>query len=43
MSEINHFNFFILCKIMWHDILVIYQLLDDVDTLHVKRITLTDL
>jgi hypothetical protein len=30
MSEINHFKFFILCKIMWHDIVMICQLLDDV-------------
>jgi hypothetical protein len=30
MSEINHFKFFILCKIMWHDVVMICQLLDDV-------------
>jgi hypothetical protein len=30
MSEINRFNNFILCKIMWHDVVMIYQLLDDV-------------
>jgi hypothetical protein len=30
MSEINHFKVFVLHKIMWHDIVVIYQLLDDV-------------
>jgi hypothetical protein len=30
MSEINHFKVFILCKIMWCDIVVICQLLDDV-------------
>jgi hypothetical protein len=30
MSEIIYFKFFILCKIMWHDAVVIYQLLDDV-------------
>jgi hypothetical protein len=27
MNEINHF---ILCKIMWHIVVMIYQLLDDV-------------
>jgi hypothetical protein len=27
MNEINHF---ILCKIMWHNVVMIYQLLDDV-------------
>jgi hypothetical protein len=43
MSEINHFKKFVLYKIMWHDVVVIYQLLDDVDTLHVKRIALNDL
>jgi hypothetical protein len=30
MSEINHFKVFVLYKIMWHDVVVIYQLLDDV-------------
>jgi hypothetical protein len=30
MSEINHFKIFILCKIMWHDVVMICQLLDDV-------------
>jgi hypothetical protein len=30
MSEINYLKVFVLCKIMWHDIVVIYQLLDDV-------------
>jgi hypothetical protein len=30
MSEINHFKKFVLYKIMWHDVVVIYQLLDDV-------------
>jgi hypothetical protein len=30
MSGINHFKVFVLCKIMWHDVVVIYQLLDDV-------------
>jgi hypothetical protein len=29
VSEINHFKVFVLCKIMWHDVVVIYQLLDD--------------
>jgi hypothetical protein len=43
MSEINHFKKFVLYKIMWHDVVVIYQLVDDVDTLHVKRIALNDL
>jgi hypothetical protein len=30
MREINHFKKIILCKIMWHDVVMIYQLLDDV-------------
>jgi hypothetical protein len=30
MSVINHFEIFILCKIMWHDVVVIRQLVDDV-------------
>jgi hypothetical protein len=30
MSEINHFKVFVLCKIMWHDIVMIWQLVDDV-------------
>jgi hypothetical protein len=30
MSEINHFKVFLLCKIMWHDVVVICQLFDDV-------------
>jgi hypothetical protein len=30
MSEINYFKVFILCKIMWHDVVVICPLLDDV-------------
>jgi hypothetical protein len=30
MSEINHFKVFILCKIMWHDVVVIWQLVDGV-------------
>jgi hypothetical protein len=30
MSEINYLKVFELCKIMWHDIVVICQLLDDV-------------
>jgi hypothetical protein len=30
MSKINHFNFFVLCKFMWYDVVVIYQWLDDV-------------
>jgi hypothetical protein len=30
MSEINHFKVFILCKVMWHDIMMICQMLDDV-------------
>jgi hypothetical protein len=30
MSEINHFKKFVLCKIMWHDVAMICQLLDDV-------------
>jgi hypothetical protein len=43
MSKINHFKVFILCKIMWHDVAVIWQLVDDVDILHVNRIALNDL
>jgi hypothetical protein len=30
MSEINHLKAFVLYKIMWYDITVIYQLLNDV-------------
>jgi hypothetical protein len=30
MSEINHFKNFVLCKIMWHDVVMICQLLNDV-------------
>jgi hypothetical protein len=30
MSEINHFKFFVLYKIIWHDVVVIWQLVDDV-------------
>jgi hypothetical protein len=30
MSGINHFKVFVLCKIMWHDVVVICQLLADV-------------
>jgi hypothetical protein len=30
MSEINYLKVFILCKIMWHDVVVIWQLVDDV-------------
>jgi hypothetical protein len=30
MREVNHFKVFILCKIMWHDVVMICQLLDDV-------------
>jgi hypothetical protein len=30
MSEINHFKVFELCKIMWHGVVIIYQLLNDV-------------
>jgi hypothetical protein len=30
MSEINYLKNFVLCKIKWHDIVVICQLLDDV-------------
>jgi hypothetical protein len=30
MSEINHFKVFVLYKIMWHDVVVICQLLNDV-------------
>jgi hypothetical protein len=30
MSEINYFKVFVLCMIMWHDAVMIYQLLDDV-------------
>jgi hypothetical protein len=29
MSEINHLKFFVLYKIMCHDVVVICQLLDD--------------
>jgi hypothetical protein len=29
MSEINNFKVFILCKIMWHDIVMIWQLMND--------------
>jgi hypothetical protein len=29
MSEINYFKILILCKIMWHDVVVICQLLYD--------------
>jgi hypothetical protein len=30
MSKISHFKVFVLCRIMWHDVVTIYQLLDDV-------------
>jgi hypothetical protein len=30
MCKINYFKFFVLCKIMWYDVVVISQLLDDV-------------
>jgi hypothetical protein len=30
MSEINHFIFFVLCKIMWYDVVMICHLVDDV-------------
>jgi hypothetical protein len=30
MSEINLFKVFTLCKIMWHYVVVIWQLVDDV-------------
>jgi hypothetical protein len=30
MSEINHFKVFILYNIMWHYVVVIYQLMNDV-------------
>jgi hypothetical protein len=30
MSEINNFKVFILCKIMWYDVVLIYQLLNGV-------------
>jgi hypothetical protein len=30
MSEINHFKSFVLCMIMWYDVVAIYQLLDNV-------------
>jgi hypothetical protein len=30
MSKINHFKVFVLCRIMWHDAVVIYQLVHDV-------------
>jgi hypothetical protein len=30
MSKMNHFKVFVLCRIMWHDVVVISQLLDDV-------------
>jgi hypothetical protein len=43
MSEISNFKVFVICKIMWHDVVVIWQLVDDVDTMHIKRITLNDL
>jgi hypothetical protein len=29
ISEINHFKAFVLCKIMWRDVVVICQLLND--------------
>jgi hypothetical protein len=43
MSEINYFKVFVLCKIMWHDVVVICPLLNDVDILHIKIITLNNL
>jgi hypothetical protein len=52
MSEINHFKKFILCKIMWHDVMMICPLLDyvavdkmvdDMNILHMKRIALNNL
>jgi hypothetical protein len=30
MREINHFKFLIVCKIIWYNVVMIYQLLDDV-------------
>jgi hypothetical protein len=30
MREINHFKKFVLCNIMWYNIVLIYQLLDNV-------------
>jgi 1,2-phenylacetyl-CoA epoxidase catalytic subunit len=30
MSEINHYKKFVLCKIMWHDVVVIWHLVDHV-------------
>ncbi len=30
MSKINYFKVFVLCRIMWHDVVMIRQLLDDV-------------
>jgi hypothetical protein len=30
MSKINHFKAIILCRIMWHDVVVICRLLDHV-------------
>jgi hypothetical protein len=30
MSEINHFKNFVPCKIMWHNVVVICQLLNGV-------------
>jgi hypothetical protein len=31
MSEINYFKVFVLCKIMWHDVVVIWQMVDGVE------------
>jgi hypothetical protein len=30
MSEINHFNVFDLCKIMWYDVVIDLTIVDDV-------------
>jgi hypothetical protein len=43
MGEINHIKFFVLCKIMWYDVVMIYLLLNDVDILHIKIIILNNL
>jgi hypothetical protein len=43
MSKITHFKIFVLYKIMWHDVVVIWYLVNDMDILHVKRIVLNDL
>jgi hypothetical protein len=30
MSEINYFKIFVLCKIMWYDVVMIWHLMDNV-------------